>query len=120
MTFGKLRNAKWLTFDKYGVNIYIRIGRSWCLEQLNSFREDSYSDYNNLDLDKLIEKIKDVSEEKKMYWEFELIGGTYYFDVVASGQLDYVFSGDYDDFKVDCIDLKNFKLPTFFIARDDN
>lgn len=120
MTFGKLRNANWLTFDKYGVNIYIKVDRSWCLEQLNSFREDSYSDYNNSDMDKLIEKLKDVSTERKFYWEFELIGGMYYFDVVASGQLDNVFSGDYDDFKVDCIDLKNFKLPTFFIARADN
>lgn len=117
MTFGKLIRAEWLKFDRNGINIYVRFSRSKCLENL---KMHNIPCDNSAHMDEIMEKIIQLSKDKNIGWEFEQFGGVWYMDMFASGRLATMYSGNYDDFKVETIDLKNFKVPTFFIAEVDN
>lgn len=120
MTFGKLRLADWFRYDRFGINVYIKADKQDLLNNLYFVHIISEEESNNLDsfsMDEIIEKYnKAVSESKLGHCEFEKIAGEWYVNLTL-GDYDskLLWSGDYDSKNVECIDIKNFKLPSIFL-----
>ena len=68
-------------------------------------------------MEEVIEKWNKASNSKDLYYlEFEKIAGEWYENLTLSEHYsDLLWSGDYDSQNVECIDIKNFKLPSIFL-----
>lgn len=108
MTFGEFRRLSWLKIDPNGYDILARPTKQTMIGWLKRSNIDAE------DTDNLIEKVKQMSLDEKLYWEFVDIGSVTYLDVLNSLQN----VTDFDDCEVELFDLQNFKLPTLFIKLD--
>ena len=110
MNFGEFKHLDWLKYDRFGLDIFVHPSKHYMCEWLkNSGIEYDYSE----DEDSLVEKVKELSNKQKLYWEFKKINGVNYLDIIESS-LD-PWNGDYDDCEISLLDLTNFKVPTLFL-----
>jgi len=117
MTFGKLRFAEWFIYDKFSFNVYIKADKEELLLSLFLDKLISEEECDNPDLlsmEEVIEKWNKAINELK-HREFEKIAGEWYENLTLGENSDNIWSGEYDHKKVECIDIKNFKLPSIFL-----
>lgn len=117
MTFGKLRVADWFRYDRFGINVYIKADKEDMLSTLFVVSAVSEEECNNPDsfsMEEVIEKWNKTGNELR-HREFEKIAGEWYENLTLGEYSDLLWSGDYDSKNVECIDIKNFKLPSIFL-----
>ena len=117
MTFGKLRVADWFRYDRSSINIYIKANKEDMLGALFVAGVGSEADWDNPDsfsMEEVIEKWNKAGNGLK-HREFEKIAGEWYENLTTGEYSDLLWSGDYDSNNVECIDIKNFKLPSIFL-----
>ena len=118
MTFGKLRVADWFRYDRFGINIYIKADKEGLLTPLyfvaSAISEEEYDNPDSFSMEEVIEKWNKAGNGLK-HREFEKIAGEWYENLTTGEYSDLLWSGDYDSNNVECIDIKNFKLPSIFL-----
>lgn len=117
MTFGKLRVADWFRYDKFGINVYIKVDKQDLLNNLyfaNIISEEEYNNPDSFSIDEIIEKYNKAGNTLASC-EFEKIAGDWYENLTLGENSDNLWAGDYDAKNVECIDIKNFKLPSIFL-----
>ena len=79
MNFGKFKHLDWLKYDRFGLDIFIHPSKHYmcvhpskhymCEWLKNSGIEYDYSE----DEDSLVEKVKELSNKQKLYWEVKYL-----------------------------------------------